>query len=90
MRWISTLAPLGSVVVWVAPTGTATIGFANVYAPCMVRTISTHQAMSASEIGLDEPGHYPIVPYGIVSTSLTHHSRSGEQFRQPDTHCALS
>jgi hypothetical protein len=28
--------------------------------------------------------------YGIIPTSLTHHSRSGEQFRQPDTPCALS
>jgi hypothetical protein len=31
------LAPLGSVIVWVVPIGTATIGFANVYAPCIVR-----------------------------------------------------
>jgi hypothetical protein len=31
-----------------------------------------------------------IALYGIIPTSLTHHSRSGEQFRQPDTPCALS
>jgi hypothetical protein len=28
--------------------------------------------------------------YGMIPTSLTHHSRSGKQFRQPDTLCAMS
>jgi hypothetical protein len=32
----------------------------------------------------------PSSAYGMIPTSLTHHSRSGEQFRQPDTPCALS
>jgi len=33
--WTSTLVPLGSVVVAVASTGTATIGFPSVYVPCI-------------------------------------------------------